>query len=262
MPGGLQLLANDVALASLGATLTATTDSSDYPAVNLLQPARKTVFRLSGTVPGTVDVDINLGSVLGTSVVSGVAAMNVRSDAPSGFEPTIDVYQSASPSFGGAAVATFPGFASFHSKRDKVIKLASGFVAQYWRFRFTTSGYGFSIGKVMLGTLYDLDYFWSPDSALGTVDPSDELRTIDKNPISVAAGEVRYEYSLLFEEVSDADQQMWDAIVQARLPFGMVDALGRNLHARLGGSRRIDFGHKFGINPSLWTFQVPIEIMP
>lgn len=260
---GLQLLYSDVALARRGATITASTDSADFPAANLLQPARGTVYRITGTIPATIDLDINIGATLGASfAVSGAAVLNLRSDAPSGFEPMIDVYQSTSPTFSGSPVSSFPGFSVFNGKRDRINKLASGYIAQYWRFRITTNGYGFSIGKLMLGIHADLGYFWSPKSTVAVVEPGDELRTIDKTAISVMTGEVHNEYALLFEQVGDGEQQLWDAIVRARSPFGMVDALGNHVHARIAGARRIDFEHDFGVDPSLWTFTVPIEAMP
>jgi hypothetical protein len=131
---GLQLLYNDVALATRGATITASTDSTNYPATNLLQPARGTVYRITGTVPATIDLDINIGATLGASfAVGGAAVLNLRSDAPLGFEPMIDVYQSTSPTFAGSPVSSFPGFSVFNGKRDRINKLASGYIAQYWR---------------------------------------------------------------------------------------------------------------------------------
>jgi hypothetical protein len=257
---GLNLLYDDRLTPQKGSSLFAVSNEDpDYPAVNVLQVDRGVIYRSLSAPPATVTIDV---ITYNNPAISGVGVMNLRTTAPAGSEPIVNVYNSSSLSWGSPILtATLNAIAE-----NGAINFASALLASYsgtfWRFAFSTGSYQFSIGKLILGTWVAFPYWYSPDSVVSTVEPSDEIRTIGKVPITVIAGETRKEYSLKFEEVPDADLAVWETILYGRVPFALVDVAGRVRHVRLAGARRIEYEHKFGVNPNLWSFTVPIEELP
>ena len=232
-----------------GATITASTDSADF-AANLLHPARGIVHRITGTIPATIDLDINIGATLGASFWRSVAPRSSTFAATRrpGSEPMIDVHQSASPTFSGSPVLSFPGFFVFNGKRDRINKLASGYIAQIGGPGSRRTVW-FSIG-VDARHPRGPEPLWSPKSTVAVVEPGDELShdRQDRDPVRDGRGPQRARCLRAGRRRRAAD------LGRDRLRLLAILAWSTRLesrgNARIAGARRIDFEHDSGIDPS------------
>lgn len=246
----------DQALASLGATVAASSVLSTAPAANVVNADRDVYWRTTGA-SGTVTLDVDLGAARS---IGAVAVCNLQFGTVG---PNIDVLSgSSSPGTTSRATVTSYGWADptvrdwcegIYAGSPSIITPVS---ARYWRFSFSGFTGDFQVGKVILGTGLDLLRLYSQGSSF-TIDPSvSRTRTAYGRPVDFSVGLPRKRFNWIQRTNSDVERAALQAIAAQTHPFALQDSTGFGNHVVL---ESFQFTHVFDL---IWDVQLTMEQMP
>jgi hypothetical protein len=230
---------DDRAIDTRGATCVTSTENSDFPGRNLIDPNRRIVWKPTAggstatiTLPSSMTIQgfgvHNVTGNPGTVTLAGTGPGTVHSAAwVSGDEDLVKAFYS------GSAI--------------------TGYAASVWTFTF--SGSGFSIGKLSLGIAADFGHIYSAGSEYGIERPGVRVKTFSQVPVDMPWALPHRTFNYKWRASSDADRAIFDAIARQEYPFGLLDPTGASNHVVLSEDG-VTFGHVFMNN---WDIEIKME---
>lgn len=231
-------------------------EAAPYTMANLLVHDRYSFWKSSVLAPGTYEVDFTLPAL---TLISAFGFHGFRLLDGSG-SISVDLYSQTGAYSAGGSWTYVETLASAFDTRDSAQELVSPVSADSFRFVFTigSSSVQFTLGNLLLGTVFDTGMIHSPGGSYSPFRNRIETPLPGGQTVITELGDDGGEWVLPFRSVPNATRTQLMQLAAVAGPFTYVDADGRGFEVFLRNGRLTEAR----VHTNLWNIDVELVRLP